>query len=72
VLPLVIIHHLHVEGVPSLPTEDDTPLVVDADRTEPLPAAVQRLEAVAWRYSEISDLGSLMEILELAACDTPQ
>jgi hypothetical protein len=56
----VMISQLHLEGVSAAPTKDDPPLIVDADRGESLPTALERFEPIPWRDRQISQLGCVV------------
>jgi len=58
----MIINDLNVEGVPILPGEAYSPLVIDADAVLPGAVAFQRLQPVAGRYPQILQGPGAMEI----------
>lgn len=51
------------------PCEDDPPLVVDADGVSSAKVAFERLQPVAWRYSEVVQSLSTIELHEFATGD---
>ena len=48
----VVVGDLHVGGAAVFPTEDDAPLVIDADAPESLEIAGKRSEAIGWWLAE--------------------
>jgi hypothetical protein len=50
----VIVDDLDIPGVPINPAETDPPLIVDADTTLALPTALERLERISGRRSQLS------------------
>lgn len=49
----MVVNDLNTVCVALNPLEDDTPLIVDSNRVEPLQISVQLLESVRWRRSQI-------------------
>jgi hypothetical protein len=43
-------------------------MLIDADAVLALTVALERFELIAWRYSQITESGRRIEILELLAC----
>jgi hypothetical protein len=57
----MVINNFDIISVAFAPGEADPPLVVDSDAPLPFSIAVQFLESITRRYSEILDLGCSIE-----------
>ena len=60
----MIVHDLHVVGIPVMPDEADAVLIVDPDAVLPSSVACQRFEAIARERGEIAELPSSMQLLQ--------
>lgn len=49
----MIIHDFDVQGIPRVPLEANTPLVVDANTVLSAPIAAQSFQAICWRHAQI-------------------
>jgi hypothetical protein len=49
----VVVGDLYIEGVAPLPSEADSPLVVDPNAVLSCPVSLQALQPVAWGHSEV-------------------
>jgi hypothetical protein len=65
-ISLVIVDDFNVLRPGSRPSEDDSPLLVDADAVAASTIAFELLEPIAWWDSEISDDISSIENQELS------
>jgi len=54
----VIVHDLHIVGVPVVPDETDPVLIVDANAVLATPVARERLEPVARKHRQVAELSS--------------
>ena len=57
----MVINNFDIMSVAFAPSEADPPLVIESDAPLPLSVAVQFLESITRRYSEILDLGCSIE-----------
>ena len=57
----MIISDFYVVRVATLPSETNTPLIVDADTVLPRTSPGQFFQVIAWRYSQVSDLNRGIE-----------
>jgi dihydrofolate reductase len=51
---LVIVYDLNIMGVAVLPAEADAPLVIDANAVLAAPSALELLQPIGWRHSQIA------------------
>jgi hypothetical protein len=49
----VVVHNLDIVSIAISPDEAQPPLIVNADAVLSLPIVIQRLQTIAWRFSEI-------------------
>ena len=49
----VVVSDFHCGGVVSFPTEDDAPLIVEADGLESAEVSAQGFQTVSWRIAEV-------------------
>ena len=68
-LLLVVVDDLDIFGPGVTPGEDDSKLLVDADRMLALPVSCERFEAVTRRDSQVLELFGRVELGQLAVCD---
>lgn len=61
----MVIHNLDSLGVGAGPMEADAPLVVNSDRVFSEPISLERLQAIAWRQFEESQLNRGIDQLQL-------
>jgi hypothetical protein len=61
----MVVDDLHVAGVLPFPSEDDSPLFVDADGMESSEVAFQKLQVVAGRLAKVFERYRLMDRNEL-------
>jgi hypothetical protein len=59
----MVIHDFHPMRVIINPFEANTPLIIDANPELPLPLALQRLEPIARRASQIVQTSGFVKIL---------
>jgi len=57
----VVVHNLHVVGVPVVPPEADTPLIVNPDAVLPGPIPLQRFQPIPADLCQIIQAGRCME-----------
>lgn len=62
----MVVHDGHLGGAVLRPSEDDPPLLVDADRMEAGQLAFQGLQAVAGRHGQIGELPGPVHLDQLA------
>ncbi len=62
----MVIHYLHIVGIPVAPDKADAPLLVDANAMLPFSLAVERLQAVAWRRCQVAQLCGNVQLSQLA------
>jgi hypothetical protein len=60
----VIVHETYFMSVGTLPPKYDSPLIVDPNAVEPLQIALQRLETVAGRSFEISQIRGAIKVVK--------
>lgn len=68
----VIVDNLDLLGSSVCPFENDTPLIIYADRVLPCEIALQRFQAISWRNGEIAKQDGAVELHQFAAsnpCD---
>jgi hypothetical protein len=58
----VIVDHVYLEGVPSAPTKNDSPLIVDPDGVKTFPNALEPFETIARRDCQIAQLGCVVKV----------
>ena len=63
----MVIHDLHVAGVPVLPAEADTPLVIDANAVLAGAAALEGFQPVRGWNAQVSESAGVVEHTEFAA-----
>ena len=64
----MVIHDGHFFRAGFRPSEDNSPLIVDADGMIALPASVQSLQPVAWRHSHIFQPTGAVHLNKLPQC----
>jgi hypothetical protein len=62
----VVVHEFNVFGVGTGPAKADAELIIHADAPLPCAISLQLLTPVRWRCTEIVDLSSQVELLQLA------
>lgn len=66
----MIVYDGNFVRVAGSPAEYDAPLVIDADRVLPLAVAAKGFESVAGWHPEVSQVGGVMEVEQLAPRDS--
>jgi hypothetical protein len=62
----VIVHNLHIVGVPVVPDETNAVLIVHPNAVLSASVACERLDSVAGESRQIAELASRVELLELS------
>jgi hypothetical protein len=65
----VIIHDLHIVGIPVVPDEADAVLIVNPNAVLSAPVAREGLEPVAWEGCQITEFLGCIQLLELPLSD---
>ena len=67
-LSSVVIDDFYLALVSTVPAENDSPLVIDADAPESLEITLQRFEAIGWRNPKVSQFSGLVQHPQFSAC----
>jgi hypothetical protein len=70
--PLVIVNDFHIFGPGRSPSEADSPLFIDSDAVLPIAIALQRLEPIAGRAAQVSQIVGGIQYEQLAVCGSLQ
>jgi len=62
----VVVHYLHVVRLSTAPAENQSPLIVDADRVESLQLAFQGLKPIARRNSQVLQVRCIVQVEKLS------
>jgi len=66
----MVVDDTHVMSVAAVPTEDDTPLLVDSYAVEALQTTLQRLQAIPAGRGHVLKAPSRIEQVEVSQCRT--
>jgi hypothetical protein len=69
IVPLVVVGDLHVVGISAVPSETDTPLVVDRDAVLPGPITSQLLQPIPGLHAKVIQPGSGVHHPKLSQSD---
>jgi hypothetical protein len=64
----VIITNLDVISIAVFKPKTDPPLIIDRNRMLTLPVALQRVEPISWRRSQVLERACQIYIFELSGC----
>ena len=63
----MIIDNSNIRCIATLESKNNAPLIIDANRVEPLPAPLEGFQAVSRRHSQIAQLHRIVQVKNLAA-----
>ncbi len=64
----MVVHDLNIPGIPSVKTETQAPLIVDANTVLSFAVTLQGLKAVIGRNTQIVKARSTMQYLKFSLC----
>ncbi len=67
----VVVGAAHVERVGTFEPEHDSVLVVDAHGMPSFEIPGERVQSIAWRHPQVTELRHSIDLIELAADDRP-